>query len=114
MNNLSTANVQNAADFMNYFGYDGLGYNSEFSDYFGSGRLVRALKDFHVNLNKAIKPYNPIYENLWYDGTNERGNIDFDKGLNDNNKNLFGAKGSEAANLFSTTTGTQIGCCRVQ
>ena len=100
LNNLSTANVQNAADFMNYFGYDGLGYNSEFSDYFSSGRLVRALKDFHVNLNKAIKPYNPIYENLWYDGTNERGNIDFDKGLNDNNKNLFGAKGSEAANLF--------------
>ena len=100
LNNLSTANVQNAADFMNYFGYDGLGYNSEFSDYFGSGRLVRALKDFHVNLNKAIKPYNPIYESLWYDGTNERGNIDFDKGLNDNNKNLFGAKGSEAANLF--------------
>lgn len=100
LNNLSTANVQNAADFMNYFGYDGLGYNSEFSDYFGSGRMVRALKDFHVNLNKAIKPYNPIYENLWYDGTNERGNIDFDKGLNDNNKNLFGAKGSEAANLF--------------
>lgn len=100
LNNLSTANVQNAADFMNYFGYDGLGYNSEFSDYFGSGRLVRALKDFHVNLNKAIKPYNPIYENLWYDGTNERGNIDFDKGLNDNNKSLFGAKGSEAANLF--------------
>lgn len=100
LTNLSNANVQNAADFMNYFGYDGLGYNSEFSDYFGSGRLVRALKDFHVNLNKAIKPYNPIYENLWYDGTNERGNIDFDKGLNDNNKNLFGAKGSEAANLF--------------
>ena len=100
LNNLSTANVQNAADFMNYFGYDGLGYNSEFSDYFGSGRMVRALKDFHVNLNKAIKPYNPIYENLLYDGTNERGNIDFDKGLNDNNKNLFGAKGSEAANLF--------------
>lgn len=100
LNNLSTANVQNAADFMNYFGYDGLGYNSEFSDYFGSGRLVRALKDFHVNLNKAIKPYNPIYENLWYDGTNEKGNIAFDQGLNDNNKNLFGAKGSEAANLF--------------
>ena len=100
LNNLSTANVQNAADFMNYFGYDGLGYNSEFSDYFGSGRLVRALKDFHVNLNKAIKPHNPIYENLWYDGTNEKGNIAFDQGLNDNNKNLFGAKGSEAANLF--------------
>ena len=100
LNNLSNANVQNAADFMNYFGYDGLGYNSEYSEFFSAGRVTRALRDFHVNLNKAIKPYNPIYENLWYDGTNEKGNIAFDQGLNDNNKSIFGAKGSEAANLF--------------
>ena len=100
LTNLSNANVQNAADFMNYFGYDGLGYNSEYSEFFSAGRVTRALRDFHVNLNKAIKPYNPIYENLWYDGTNEKGNIAFDQGLNDNNKSIFGAKGSEAANLF--------------
>ena len=100
LNNIATSNVQNAADFMNYFGYDGLGYNSEYTEFFGAGRVTRALRDFHVNLNKAIKPYNPIYENLWYDGTNDQGRIAFDQGLNDNNKSIFGEGGSEAANLF--------------
>lgn len=100
LNNIATSNVQNAADFMKYFGYDGLGYNSEYTEFFGAGRVTRALRDFHVNLNKAIKPYNPIYENLWYDGTNDQGRIAFDQGLNDNNKSLFGEGGSEAANLF--------------
>ena len=100
LNNIATSNVQNAAAFMNYFGYDGLGYNSEYTEFFGAGRVTRALRDFHVNLNKAIKPYNPIYENLWYDGTNDQGRIAFDQGLNDNNKSLFGEGGSEAANLF--------------
>ena len=100
LNNIATSNVQNAADFMNYFGYDGLGYNSEYTEFFGAGRVTKALRDFHVNLNKAIKPYNPIYENLWYDGTNDQGRIAFDQGLNDNNKSLFGEGGSEAANLF--------------
>ena len=100
LNNIATSNVQNAADFMKYFGYDGLGYNSEYTEFFGAGRVTKALRDFHVNLNKAIKPYNPIYENLWYDGTNDQGRIAFDQGLNDNNKSLFGEGGSEAANLF--------------
>ena len=100
LNNIATSNVQNAAAFMNYFGYDGLGYNSEYTEFFGAGRVTKALRDFHVNLNKAIKPYNPIYENLWYDGTNDQGRIAFDQGLNDNNKSLFGEGGSEAANLF--------------
>ena len=100
LNNIATSNVQNAADFMKYFGYDGLGYNSEYTEFFGAGRVTRALRDFHVNLNKAIKPYNPIYENLWYDGTNDQGRIAFDQGLNDNNKSIFGEGGSEAANLF--------------
>ena len=100
LNNIATSNVQNAAEFMKYFGYDGLGYNSEYTEFFGAGRVTRALRDFHVNLNKAIKPYNPIYENLWYDGTNDQGRIAFDQGLNDNNKSIFGEGGSEAANLF--------------
>ena len=100
LNNIATSNVQNAAAFMNYFGYDGLGYNSEYTEFFGAGRVTKALRDFHVNLNKAIKPYNPIYENLWYDGTNDQGRIAFDQGLNDNNKSIFGEGGSEAANLF--------------
>ena len=97
---LAETNVQKAADYMKYFGYDGLGYNSEYSEYYTAGRVTRKLRDFHVNLNKAIKPYNPIFENVWYDGTNDKGRIAFDNGLNDDNKSIFGAKGSEAANLF--------------
>ena len=97
---LAETNVQKAADYMKYFGYDGLGYNSEYSEYYTAGRVTRKLRDFHVNLNKAIRPYNPIFENVWYDGTNDKGRIAFDNGLNDDNKSIFGAKGSEAANLF--------------
>ena len=97
---LASTDVQKAAAYMNYFGYDGLGYNSEYSEYFGAGRVTRKLRDFHVNLNKAIRPTNPIYENIWYDGTNDKGRISFDHGLNETNKSIFGAKDQEAANLF--------------
>ncbi len=97
---LANTDVQKAADYMNYFGYDGLGYNSEYYEYFGAGRVTRLVRDFHVKLNKAVRPYNPVFENVWYDGTNEKGGVTFDQGLNDNNKSLFGEAGSEAANLF--------------
>ena len=100
LNTLAGTDVQKAADYMNYFGYDGLGYNSEYSEYFTSGRVTRALRDFHVKLNKVVKPYNPIFENIWYDGTNDKGRIAFDQGLNDDNKSIFGEKDKEAANLF--------------
>ena len=97
---LASTNVQTAADYMKYFGYDGFGYNSEYYEYFGAGRVTKAVRDFHINLNKAIKSYNPLFENLWYDGTNDQGRVTFDQGLGDHNKSLFGEGGSEAANLF--------------
>ena len=100
LDQLASTDVQKAAAYMNYFGYDGLGYNSEYSEYWGAGRVTRKLRDFHVNLNKAIRPTNPIYENIWYDGTNDKGRISFDHGLNETNKSIFGAKDQEAANLF--------------
>ena len=97
---LSKVEVDKAAAYMNYFGYDGFGYNSEFSEYYSRGRVTRGVRDFHVNLNKAMKSLNPIFENVWYDGTNDKGNISFDHGLNENNKSIFGEAGSEAASLF--------------
>ena len=100
LNTLASTEVQKAAAYMNYFGYDGLGYNSEYYELYGAGRITKKLRDFHVNLNKAIRPINPIFENIWYDGTNERGRVAFDNGLNNDNKSIFGEKGSEAANLF--------------
>ena len=100
LDRLASTDVQKVADYMNYFGYDGFGYNSEYSEYFGAGRITKKLRDFHVNLNKAIRPTNPIYENIWYDGTNDKGRIAFDHGLNENNQSIFGEAGKEAANLF--------------
>lgn len=97
---LAASDVQTVADYMKYYGYDGFGYNSEYSEYYTAGRVTKALREFHVNLNKAIKPYNPLFENLWYDGTNDQGRVTFDQGLGDHNKNTFGEGGNEAANLF--------------
>ena len=97
---LASVDVNKAAAYMNYFGYDGFGYNSEYTEFYTRGRVTRGIKDFHVNLNKVIKPTNPIFENIWYDGTQENGNRYFDQGLTDYNKNIFGEKGKEAANLF--------------
>ncbi len=100
LDRLSKVEVDKAAAYMNYYGYDGFGYNSEYTEIYTRGRVTRALKDFHVNLKRAMKSVNPVFENIWYDGTQENGNRYFDQGLTDNNKNIFGAKGSEAANLF--------------
>lgn len=97
---LSKVDANMAAAYMNYFGYDGFGYNSEYYETFTRGRITKAIKDFHVNLNRAMKPLNPIFENIWYDGTHENGSILFDRGLIDSNKNIFGEAGSEAASLF--------------
>lgn len=97
---LSKVDANMAAAYMNYFGYDGFGYNSEYYETFTRGRITKAIKDFHVNLNRAMKPLNPIFENIWYDVTHENGSILFDRGLIDSNKNIFGEAGSEAASLF--------------
>ena len=97
---LSKVEIDKAAAYMNYYGYDGFGYNSEYTEIYTRGRVTKAIKDFHVNLNRAMKSLNPIFENVWYDGTQENGNRYFDQGLTDYNKNMFGERGSEAASLF--------------
>ena len=100
LSTLAGTDPQKAAAYMNYFGYDGLGYNSEYYETYTSGRTTKKLMKFHVALNKAVRPYNSIFENVWYDGTQENGSVQFDRGLTDNNQNLFGKKGQEAASLF--------------
>ena len=97
---LAGSDIQTVADYMKYYGYDGFGYNSEYSEFYTAGRVTKAVRDFHVKLNKAIRPYNPIFENIWYDGTNDQGRVTFDQGLGDHNKTIFGESGSEAADLF--------------
>lgn len=94
---LVDAGAQKVADFHHYYGVDGMGYNSEF----GGGYYIQSiLMPFHVEVNKIQKQRNPLFENVWYDGTNDNGQITFDQGLGSHNDQTFGHAGEEAANLF--------------
>ena len=56
LNTLAGTDVQKAADYMNYFGYDGLGYNSEYAEYFTSGRMTRALRANQTKFCSSLMP----------------------------------------------------------
>lgn len=86
------AGAEKGAKFLHYYGIDGLGYNSEFS---GGAYIVKQLITYHQELVEKSLPLNPLFENLWYDGTNDNGYISFDQGLGDHNNDI--AKG---ASLF--------------
>lgn len=87
---------EKAAKFFNYYGVNGLGYNSEFS----SGRsVVQVLHPFHKKLYELASKQDPLFENMWYDGTTDNGFISFDQGLGSHNEKNFGIN-SPAASLF--------------
>lgn len=88
---------QKAANFLSYYGIDGLGYNSEFTC---GPNDVANVRNFHVALNKEMKSKNPIFENMWYDGTTDYGTRSFDNGLGNHNQKNFGKPGEEGASLF--------------
>lgn len=94
---MSTAGADKAAQFLNYYGVDGFGYNSEYSSGFAE---TKAIRELHVALNEKMKDKNPVFENMWYDGTNDRGSIMFDQGLASHNEKNFGVDGKPAASLF--------------
>lgn len=96
-----------AAEFMCYFGYDGLGYNSEYNDY--SLGVTPHIRNLHKTLMSYMKDRNPIFENMWYDGTNDNGRIAFDRGLDIHNDENFGHAGQEAASLFLNYNWTYSG-----
>lgn len=96
LNNLSQSDVKDVAAFLRYYGIDGLGYNSEFS---GGSWFMSNLQEFHKNLAAEMGKQNPVYENIWYDGTDNDGNLSFDKGLGDFNDQNFG-EDQAAASLF--------------
>mgnify|MGYP002615186363 FL=1 len=72
---LTGIGAEKMADFLDYYGVDGLGYNSEFST--GNQTLLENLRTFHSDLYRLQKTSgkNPLFENFWYDGTNDNGNI---------------------------------------
>ena len=92
-----TLDATKTAKFLAYYGIDGLGYNSEWN---GAANVVRGLQTLHEALVKEAKKTNPIFENMWYDGTQSNGYTSFDKGLTPRNQENFGASGQERASLF--------------
>lgn len=94
--NLPNIDVDKAAQYFYYYGQDGLGYNSEFSC---QASYITALTTWHKNLVSKMTPLNPLFENMWYDGTNDNGGITFDRGLAAHNDDLFG-KTSPVMSLF--------------
>ncbi len=94
---MGSTDVDNAAKFFQYYGINGIGYNSEFYDYTGA---VEDLRDFHAELVKAMTDKDPIFENFWYDGTNDGGGVTFDGGLGVHNEETFGDSDNKRTSLF--------------
>ena len=89
---LVSAGAEKTAQFLKYYGIDGLGYNSEFS---GGSSVMQKLMPYHKELTEIAKAYNPVFENAWYDGTSAYGSIMFDQGYGNHNKQV-----AQGASLF--------------
>lgn len=94
---LASLDVDKTSKFLQYYGIDGLGYNSEF---YSGGPYVKGVRTFHAALVKKMLPVNPIFENFWYDGTNDYGQVSFDGGLGNHNKETFGDSKNVRTSLF--------------
>ncbi|MDE5685916.1 MAG: secretion protein, partial [Paramuribaculum sp.] len=71
--------------FLYYHGVDGLGYNSEWGGLAPSTYITPV----HDKLADYMADRNPIYENIWYGGTNDNGSINFDTGVHSGFEKIF-------------------------
>ena len=86
-----------------YYGHDGIGYNSEFSGFYSLAGLRTMHEKLWAGINTEFAKVTPGYnmaENMWYDGTNDRGTINFDNGLSSTNYQNWGPLGQERTSLF--------------
>lgn len=99
LTDLTSTGAAKVAEFLDYYGIDGLGYNSEFQSTF---QLVKDINAFHAELVRIMKQEkgNKIFENIWYDGTCETGAINFDKGLGTHNDDIWGYGDEIKTSLF--------------
>ncbi len=96
---LAEAGPEKLADFLLYYGVDGIGYNSEFNSV---SSIVTSLCELHENTVRIMKENgrNPLTEFIWYDGTNKDGTITFDRGLDSHNKDIWGYGDNIRTSLF--------------
>lgn len=93
-----SAGADKTAQFMSYYGIDGLGYNSEWSE--SSYAATQALMPYHASLVKKMRETNPLFENFWYTGTSDAGTINFAGQLGTWNQNTFGDSNNIRTSLF--------------
>lgn len=74
----SDSKAETLGKFLLYHGTDGLAYNSEWS---GLSPSSSGLIAMHNGLYKYMADKNPVYENIWYDGTTDSGGCNFDSAL---------------------------------
>lgn len=80
-------NVDRFVRLLKYYGIDGIGVNSEFSSDYDTMSEWQA---FIAACHKKAKELGWEFQLHWYDGTNDNGNISFDRGLGSHNKGMFG------------------------
>ncbi len=96
--NMIAAGADKTAQYMTYYGLDGLGYNSEWSE--SSYAASENLRPYHAALVKKMRQTNPIFENIWYTGTNDYGSINFAGQLGSWNQETFGDSENIRTSLF--------------
>lgn len=99
LNQLKALNSTDLTNYLLYYGNDGLAYNSEFEST-GNSTLISGLINLHKDVEYKMREKNPVFENIWYDGTNEYGSITFDRGLMSHNDDLLGKNGDKPFSLF--------------
>lgn len=97
LTDISESDPALAARFFRYYGIDGMGYNSEWS---GGQDFLSDLRDFHAGVVAESRKTNPLFENIWYDGTNDNGTCTFDQGLGSHNDDTFGDGNHIRTSLF--------------
>ena len=93
---------------MKYYGIDGLGVNSEF---YTNSNVMSHLIEFFELCHKEARKIGWEFQLYWYDGTNESGGKNFDGGLGDHNKKMFGKQGREVTDMMFANynwTGTTL------
>ena len=94
---IGNLNAQTLADYLYYYGQDGLGYNSEWSEFEG---ITPNLRSKHIQINKLLESKNPIFENMWYGLTTDRGRLNMGNMLDNTFSETFGSDDEKAFSLF--------------
>lgn len=96
--NMINEGADKTAKYMTYYGLDGFGYNSEWSE--GSVAVTEALAPFHAALVKKMRETNPLFENIWYTLTTDLGTINFSGMLSSQNQGIFGNGDNISTSFF--------------